>query len=185
MLNTIALRRLRCWINDSAGAPDPIQAKVLALELGQLGFRIENMAVFTATTRADFTAMIATLTELRDGNVQYVPLFSNFPDDLPNDYEYLFRRVLGFWGLDSFADEGRFGANPISQMQQEDLWQKAIAAQSQKLSDIQTEWIDLTIASPAEGQQRLQQCSIALRRSKKPSGKIFSQCWVNWHHRSI
>lgn len=168
MLNTVALRRLRCWINDSSGAPDLLQAKVLALELGQLGFRLENMAIFTATTRADFTAAIATLTELRGGNVQYVPLFSNFPDDLPNDYEYLFRRVLGFWGLDSFADEGRFGANPISQMQQEDLWQKAIAAQSKKLSDTQTEWIDLTIVSPAEGKQRLQQWAIDLLYGTTP-----------------
>jgi hypothetical protein len=169
MLNTIALRRLLCWIDSPPNtSANSLQVKILALELGQLGFRLKNITALTAIDQTNFTAAIATLTEMRGGDVQYVPLFSNFPDDLPNDHEYLWRRVLGFWGLDSFVNKADFGANPISQMQEEQLWQQAIAAQAQKLTDQQTEWIDLTLVTPEQGKQRLQQWAIDLLYGTTP-----------------
>ncbi|MEB3177784.1 MAG: hypothetical protein VKL59_01890 [Nostocaceae cyanobacterium] len=157
MLNKIALRRLRCWLNHSS-QQDPIQAKVLGLELGQLGFKINNIEVFTSTTREEFETALSILEEMRGGNVKYVPLFTGFPDDLPNDGEYLIRRVLAFFfGLNSFTDSCKFGADPVTQMQREDLWKAAVEEQTRRLTDTHTEWITLTLVSQNEAEQKLTQ----------------------------
>lgn len=113
MLDRIALRRLRCWI-DNASQPDIFQAKVLGFELGQLGFKITNIDRFTSTTRSEFETALTTLQEMRGGDVEYVPLFTHFPDDLPNDGEYLIRRILGFFGVDTFVDSSNFGVDPVT-----------------------------------------------------------------------
>jgi hypothetical protein len=154
MLNKIALRRLRCWI-DSSSQPDLFQSKVLGFELGQLGFKIKNIDRFTSITRSEFEAALDTLIEMRGGDVQYVPLFTRFPDNLPNDGEYLIRRVLGSFGLNTFIDRSKFGADPVSQMQREDLSQAAVEAQTRRLTDDRTEWITLTIVTQDEANQQL------------------------------
>lgn len=153
-LDHIVLRRLRCWVNSSK--PSSIaQDQVLRLELGQLGFKFESREPFLSTTREAFVSAMATLKEIRGGNVLYVPLFVNFPDDLPNDHTYLVRRIYGFFGLNTFGDETSFGADPISQMQRQDLWQAAAQTQAQRLSDSHTEWITLKIVTPEEAHHRL------------------------------
>lgn len=156
MLNQIALRRLRCWIND-ARHQDLFQAKALGFELGQLGFKIENIDEFTSIARDEFEIALATLQEMRGSNVKYVPLFSRFPDDLPNDGEYLIRRILGFFGLNTFINSSEFGADPVTQRQREDLWQAAAEAQTRRLMDAHTEWITLTLVNRNEAEQRLKQ----------------------------
>ena len=156
MLNQIALRRLRCWVNDSR-QPDLFQAKVLRFELGQLGFKIKNIDEFTSITRDEFETALVILKEMRGGHVKYVPLFTRFPDDLPNDGEYLIRRILGFFGLNTFIDSSKFGADPVAQMQREDLWQAAVEAQARRLRDAHTEWITLTLVNQTEAEQRLKQ----------------------------
>jgi hypothetical protein len=83
------------------------------------------------------------------------PLFTRFPDDLPNDDEYLLRRILGFLGINTFADGSRFGADPVTQMQRVDLWQAAVVAQDRRLTDDRTEWITLTLVSPDLAAQKL------------------------------
>ena len=153
MLDKIALRRLRCWIHHPK-QQDLFQTKVITFELGQLGYKINNIEKFTSITRKDFASALSILQQMRGDDVQYVPLFTNFPDDLPNDGEYLIRRVLGFFGLNTF-DSSKFGADPISQMQREDLWKNAVAAQARRLSDTHTEWIILTLVEPNEAEQRL------------------------------
>lgn len=155
-LNTIALRRLHCWLH-SPRQRDLFQSKVLAFELGQLGFTLSNIDKFTSIVREEFETVLAILQEMRGSNVQYVPLFVRFPDDLPNDDEYLIRRILGFFGINTFADGSRFGADPISQMQREELWQAAVETQTQRLTDTHVEWIILTLISKLEAEQRLGQ----------------------------
>jgi hypothetical protein len=156
MLNQIALRRLRCWVQQTR-EPDLLQAKAIGFELGQLGYKFENINEFTATSQAEFAANLDVLKAMRGDNVRYVPLFSNFPDDLPNDAEYLLRRVLGFLGLDTFIDSSRFGADPITQMQRADLWQAAVDAQGQRLYDDRTEWIVLSLVNETVARQKLTQ----------------------------
>jgi hypothetical protein len=154
MLEQIALRRLYCWIHNSSHK-DPIQAKGLSFELGQLGFKIGNINEFTSIERSAFETALTILREMRGGDVKYVPLFTQFPDDLPNDDEYLLRRVLGFLGINTFADGARFGADPITQMQRADLWQAAVVAQNKRLTDERTEWITLTLVSQDLATQKL------------------------------
>jgi hypothetical protein len=103
-----------------------------------LGFKIKNIEEFTSTTREEFAAALAVLEEMRGGNIKYVPLFTRFPDNLPNGGEYLLRRIIGFLGLNTFMDLSKFGADPVAQMQLEDLWAAAVEAQTRRLSD--THW---------------------------------------------
>jgi hypothetical protein len=154
MLNRIALRRLRCWINYPR-QQDISQARILGLETGQLGFKITNLDEFTSITREEFESALTALEEMRGGDVKYVPLFARFPEDLPNDNEYLIRRVLGFFKLKTFVDSSPFGADPVSQMQREDLWRAAVDAQTRQLINAHTEWITLTLVSPDEAAAQL------------------------------
>ncbi|MDF5723162.1 MAG: hypothetical protein PUP91_22360 [Rhizonema sp. PD37] len=161
MLDKIALRRLLAYVNHS-GQKDLFQAKVLEFELGQLGVKVKNIDKFTSTTREQFETVLSVLKEMRGGDVKYVPLFARFPDDLPNDGEYLIRRVLGFFGLNTFIDSSQFGADPITQMQQNDLWLAAVKAQAARLNDTHTEWIILTIVSQDEAFQQLEKWALDL-----------------------
>lgn len=161
MLNKIALRRLHCWVNNFS-QQDLFQAKVLGFELGQLGFKIKNIDEFTSTTREQFGEALTILAEMRGGDVKYVPLFTRFPDDLPNDGEYLLRRVLGFLGLNTFVDTSKFGADPVTQIQRDDLWEVAVETQAQRLTDSHVEWITLTLVSQNEAEQKLIQWALSL-----------------------
>lgn len=156
ILSQIALRRLRCWINQP-GEKDFLQARILDLELGQIGFKLIPSEDFTAITNEDFTTAIDLLKTLRGGNVDYVPLFTNFPDELPNDRDYLVRRILGFFKLNTFLDDSKFGADPVTQMQNEDLWNAAVVAQCQRLEEHHVEWMMLTLVSPSEAHVQLNQ----------------------------
>jgi hypothetical protein len=176
-LDRICLQRLRCWI-DRDRLPDPIQARVFQLELGQIGFRVGNIDRFTATTRAEFELLIAALSELRGADVNYVPLFVRFPDDLPNDGEYFVRRIVGFFGLSPvvFGDLSRFGADPVTQMQRSDLWLKAIEAQSKRLHDKYVEWIDLSIIDRQEAERKLTKWCTNLLYGTTP---VKEQLWAD------
>lgn len=98
MLTHIALRRLNIW-QTSPGSHHAIQARLLAVELAQLGYRIRNLDNFTTIERTDFERRLEILKHRRGDTVKYVPLFTNFPDDLPNDHEYLLKRILSFFGI--------------------------------------------------------------------------------------
>ena len=171
-IDKIALRRLHCWIERSSlNLSQPLnlsQRKVFELELGQLGYRIGNLDRLISISPDEFLATITVLEEMRGADVKYVPLFSRFPDDVPNDGEYLARRILGFFGLDTFADMSGFGADAIAQMQREDLWQKAIEMQAQRLNDSHTEWIILTFVSRDEAEGKLKKWVLDLVYSTTP-----------------
>ena len=154
-MNEIALRRLQCWLH-TAKEKDILQEKALAFELGQLGFWLENICEFTSIGRAEFVENLAVLQAMRGSDVQYVPLFSHFPDDLPNDETYLAQRILSiFFGQNTFSDLSRFGADPATQRQRPDLWQQAAEVQAKRFNDSQVEWISLSLVSWQAGKRRL------------------------------
>ncbi|HEY9906236.1 MAG TPA: TerD family protein, partial [Thermosynechococcaceae cyanobacterium] len=126
----------------------------------------------------EFQQRVKVLLELRGGDVSYVPLFTNFPNDLPNDHAYLLKRVLGSLGLDLF-DRASFGADPISQRQDEALWQRAVSAQEQKLKDSRIEWIDLTILPETAAYDRLQQWAIDLVFGATPVQEVLWEDLLN------
>jgi len=170
MLTHIALRRLNIW-QTYPGSHNGIQAQAMAVELAQLGYQIRNLDQFTAIERTDFEQRLEILKHRRGDTVKYVPLFTNFPDDLPNDHEYLLKRILSFFGISGF-DESRFGADPTFQMQRQDLWQKAIDLQAKRISDAQIEWITLDLMLESETQNRLEQWALNLLYGATPIKEV-------------
>jgi hypothetical protein len=165
-LSGIALRRLSVWTIQS-GKSDLFQSKVFSFEVGQLGFKITNPEQFTSMSQAEWTEGLAVLKEMRGADVSYVPLFSGFPDQLPNDGMYFIRRVMGFLGLNTF-NAANYGADPITQMQNADLWQDAVEEQSNRLRDSRVEWMTLTLADEKSVHQQLSQWAIALLYGRTP-----------------
>jgi hypothetical protein len=151
-LNQLALKHLRIWELDEI-ATDEASQQLLALELGQLGFKVK-LLMPGFLNRLSFSALISALKEMRGGNVEYIPLFNNFPDERPTDYSYFLQRVLGAWGINVF-DESKFGADPISQRQRQDLFRAAVDAQEKRVADSRVEWIEIEFVSSSQLQQRL------------------------------
>lgn len=178
-LNTIALRRTQLLVTDCAiersdlssqppiVTAKPVLGNILKLELGTLGFRLTNPEVFQTIARADFDRAIESLKAMRGGDVPYVPLFLGFPNDVPNDYLYLARRLIGYFGLNTF-DLRTFGADPVTQFQVADLWDEAVKAQAQRLADTHTEWLDLTLGTETDAQLALTQWALSLVYSHTP-----------------
>jgi len=167
-LQNIAVRRLRLIpIQRGAGITAPQRASALA-ELARLGVRVHNrerLAHAAASFFDGYGELIRTLTALRGGDVAYVPLFSKFPDDVPDDGAYLARRLIGYLGnlVEAFDDsDGQrlenglvvpdwlfdledFGADPITQFQSTGLWDRAKRAMARRLSDSRVEWTDVAL----------------------------------------
>lgn len=165
-LSEIAIRRLSLWAIQP-GETNLLQSKAFTFEIGQLGFKVANPEVFTTLSQESWNAGLNALKEMRGADVEYVPLFSGFPDHLPNDGEYLIRRVLGHWGLDTF-NTANFGANPITQMQSSELWEAAAEAQTKRFNDRRVEWITLTLTDEAVVHDRLIQWALALLYGTTP-----------------
>lgn len=76
-------------------------AAILA-DLAQLGFTFDSDVV-QALKQLDVPALAETRSRLVEqlqrevgGHVKYRPLFRNFPDDIPDDLEYLYRKLFGY-----------------------------------------------------------------------------------------
>lgn len=151
-LANIALRRLNCWVS-TPSETNEVFTKVLKLELGQIGYTLKSDNLEVICTE-EYKKRLDLLTEKRGGDVWYVPLFTNFPDELPNDTSYLIQRILGFFGINTFAKKD-FGANPITQRQEEEIYQEAVSQQKQKLSDDNINWIELNVLSIDEAKTAL------------------------------
>lgn len=152
MLNTIALKRLGLIISLESDRSLEVQEHIdfytLKLELMNLGVMIEGYDNYKGLTLTRMKEIIQEVRELRGGDVNYVPLFANFPEQRPNDIAYLARRLAGHWGLNTF-DMQNFGHNPISQMGNHALWARVAVAQEMKLQDRKSKWIRLKIVGLA------------------------------------
>lgn len=171
MLANIALRRLRL-IPTSASGVDPQRKLIFLAQLAGLGYRLENPEDYNDSVLAQFDQMMDTLKRLRGGKVDYVPLFSGFPDKVPEERSYFVDRLIGFvvnQCLDDPAgtrlesglvvpewlfDLKQFGADPITQMQDPALLAAARAQQSERPKDRHVEWISLRFASAQEVEER-------------------------------
>ena len=154
MLETIALKRLGliCTNKTNTGETTPeylIDFYTLKLELLNLGVSVENGSAFQAMTKERMARILQGVRELRGADVDYVPLFANFPNERPNDCEYLVRRLIGFLGWNTF-DMKEFGHDPITQMANNTLWAKVAVAQQLKLDDKKSKWITLTVKTQEE-----------------------------------
>jgi len=101
--NKIALRyKQSVIIENSTGKIPAIYTRGLMLDISQLGYTLDvetirALRTLTETEFKDFHKMLVTnLKEMVGANVKYTALFKNFPEDIPNDEEYLVKRVIGF-----------------------------------------------------------------------------------------
>lgn len=58
---------------------------IFLAELARLGYKVNNHELFNDSVVNNFDSIIDTLKAMKGGDVNYVPLFSGFPLDIPND----------------------------------------------------------------------------------------------------
>lgn len=176
-MKTIALNRLNILGIAKGNGWTEKQQLVFLAELAKLGYRITNPDLLKQASSAfllDYQHLLQTLAKKRGGNVQYVPLFKNFPNDVPEENAYFLKRIVGYIGnlLDLFPDAvvlqngvkvpkwlfntAEFGADPITQMQSAELFEAAVKENALKQGDSHVEWLDLTIAFDEDLEKNLQ-----------------------------
>lgn len=151
----------------------PKHKLVMLGELAQLGVRVSNPGALdeaSATFSLEYPELRDTLREIRGGNVDYVPLFLDFPDDVPDDDAYFAKRLVGYLGStfddargrgnaavhpERLFDLRRFGADPVSQLQTESLWRRARDLLERREGDEHTEWLDVELVRSDEIDERL------------------------------
>ena len=141
MLSTIALKRLHL-ISYATEAPfRPFLGATLNAEVGQLGFRIKNYPEITDISSEDLKFVLHILKQMRGDDVSYVPLFTNFPNEIPYRWLYLTKRILSHFNLYSFdeLEQSSFGADPTTQRQSLQLYEQALAKQKEKIGDTHIE----------------------------------------------
>lgn len=165
-LHAIALRRLR--LLPVGEGPVSVRKKLTFFsELAGMGYALRNPEAYNDSVLADYSATIAELQAMRGGNVDYVPLFQGFPDKVPDQHAYFAKRIIGYIGNlllpfedgkqldDGFVvpewlfDLEAFGANPITQLQDSELFRKGVERQNAREGDTHVEWIYLTLADEA------------------------------------
>lgn len=151
MLESIALKRLYLISYTGKALSPSLLGATLNAEIGQLGFRIKNYSEIAAISSESLKIILHTLQQMRGDNVNYVPLFTNFPDKIPQQWFYLTKRIFSYLNLYTFdeLEKPNFGADPTSQRQSLQLYEQALAKQKEKISDSHVEWIELT-ALPIE-----------------------------------
>ncbi|MGH1334514.1 MAG: TerD family protein [Aureispira sp.] len=177
MLPTIALNRMNIILYPLGRGLTSRQKMAVVAELANLGYRLENPARLQevdASFLDTFPSTLQLLAKKRGAEVQYVPLFNNFPEQTPADEDYLNKRFYGFLAnvlqdtknnvrLDNgvlvprwLFDLDEFGADPITQTQSLELWEKAAAVQQEKKEDGHVEWITLELVAATNLEAMLQ-----------------------------
>lgn len=126
------------------GHPKPKTVLALQADIAQLGFHLDKKVIAVLKTFTDaevkqfHTFIVKELSVAVGAHVKYVPLFKNFPTDIPEDGAYFFRRIIGFLqnvytevegtklscgcSVDAeLFDVDLFGACPICQFQAKEL----------------------------------------------------------------
>lgn len=101
--NAITLRyRQSIVVEKSTGTIPAVQIRGLLLDISQLGYTLDGETVRAIRTLNEVNfkklhnILIWNLKEMVGANVKYTALFKNFPDDIPDDTDYLVKRIVGF-----------------------------------------------------------------------------------------
>jgi len=145
--NAITLRyRQSVVVKKSNYVIPAVQIRGLLLDISQLGYTLSGGAMRAIRTLSEtefkkfHTILISNLKEMIGANVKYNALFKNFPKDIPDDMEYLMKRIVSYiynvtghtsssmqilscgHAIDpSIFNLDDFGACPICQYQVEEL----------------------------------------------------------------
>lgn len=169
-LEDILLRNKKTIICKT-GSVDKKKKLIFFSELLSLGYEIENDHYYTddVLKNEKYDFIINTLKKMKAGHVNYVPLFSNFPNDVPDDNEYFCKRIFGLFGnylglltngekLNSglvipewLFDIKEFGADPITQFQDLDLYNQGTQEQNNRKKDVTGTLFKIKLVSEKEG----------------------------------
>lgn len=171
-LRSILLRRLHLLVADPAPV-DPSKKAVFLVEAYALGFVVENPDGYSDRLLDSYAPLMAALAELRGGHVDHVPLYSEFPTRVPEQGAYLTKRLLGYvlnaarWDVPGAVTEGgyvvpewlfeleHFGANPITQMQDLQLFLKSKFEQATRAKETPRKPTTLRFASSEQARAEL------------------------------
>lgn len=180
-MKSIAIRRLKILPVPRGKGLSSKQKISLLSELANLGYHVKNPELLERASQAfllDYGQIIDTLKEIRGGNVEYVPLFLGFPEDVPDDDDYFCQRIFGWLqtlvgpypvgqklenGLvipDWLFDLKEFGADPVTQFQDKGLFKKALKLIKKKKKDSHTEWITLVLMEAEAALDRLKDWAV-------------------------
>lgn len=146
---------------------------VFLAELAQLGYTVRHTERWSDRLLDNYGEILTALRQMRGADVEYVPLFQDFPDCCPEATEYQARRLLSwFIGIDGIAEEqgyrwldgkGRslfnldeFGALPVSQIQTQSLYEAGVKRQKKREGDRAIDWIVLELVEQEQADARLQ-----------------------------
>lgn len=167
MLLQILIKRLRVLPVEKATVNKKKKITFLA-ELASLGYRVTNPSLYTDGILKDHTTIINTLKEMKGGDVNYVPLFTGFPNEVPEENEYFSKRIMAYVGniiglpiegktLDNgitvpewMFDLKEFGADPITQFQDKTLFEAGLDNQQKRNEDTHIEWTDIKLVDVNE-----------------------------------
>lgn len=167
----VFIRRARV-IPAGDGPATPAKKAVFLAELASLGYRVRQPDAFTDAVLEHHEVIIATLREMRGGHVVYAPLFDGFPNAVPRQDRYLVERIVGYLGhLFGTFEEGvelesglrvpdwlfdlkRFGADPISQLQDRALFEAAVKRQRVRAADPRKTWTELELVPDEDADER-------------------------------
>lgn len=101
LFNKVLLER-RTAVAIKASNFENDDAKVLAImaDIAQLGYTFDKPLIDVLKTQNDSSLsvfhsfLVNQLKVMVGANVRYVPLFKNFPNDIPDDVDFLFKRIL-------------------------------------------------------------------------------------------
>ncbi len=148
-LRSLLLRRLHLIVAEP-GRVDPAKKAVFLVEAYGLGFLVENPEAYSDELLRSYNALTSAMAKLRGGHVSHVPLYSEFPTRVPEQGAYLTKRLLGYvinaarWDVPGTEVDGgyvipewlfqleHFGANPVTGMQDLQLFLKARFEQSKR-----------------------------------------------------
>ncbi len=127
-----------------------------------LWYEFKNSELYNDSVLNISSEIIDTLTEIRWGSAQKVPLFLWFPENTPDDTEYYEKRIFGYiWNYLGLFNEwkklengiiipewlfdcNQFWADPITQFQDAWMFTQALEAQKQQNKDTHIEMQTLT-----------------------------------------
>jgi len=168
----IGLNRVKL-ISVEKGASVSKKSKAIFLsELASLGYKVDNPELYNDSVLENFDSIIKTLKEMKGGDVTYVPLFTGFPNNVPDKEDFLRDRIVGFFGniLGFFNEEDsdvtvlenglvipnwlfdltEFGADPILGRQTAELFEQGKINQDSRKDDSHTEFIHLKFSENIE-----------------------------------
>ncbi|HAP61685.1 MAG TPA: hypothetical protein DCR93_20015 [Cytophagales bacterium] len=156
-------------------------------ELAQMGYRVTNPELISQADPSffqNYRTWMQELASLKGGHVKYVPLFSRFPEGVPDQFTHFKKRLIGYlanfwhvtadgrpqpgWVPDWLFNAQDFGADPITQLQHDELYEQALKAQASRQRDTHIEWTYLTLALAPDWSAALQKWMQSLLYAKAP-----------------